>query len=85
MRMNCQMGTNQQLPWLKEIKKAHGSVEVTSLMQADAINCDGIYTVGKRAWKKPDTTSKVGNEELFEMSFAFLYENCFFKNQNHWF
>ena len=59
MHKNCQLDTNQQLPWLKEIKKAHGSVEVTSLMQADAINCDGIYTVGKRAWKKPDSTSEV--------------------------
>ncbi|KAH3735719.1 hypothetical protein DPMN_042254 [Dreissena polymorpha] len=38
--------TDRELPWLKEIKKAHGSVEVTSLMQADAINNDGVYTVG---------------------------------------
>ncbi|XP_052243691.1 E3 ubiquitin-protein ligase rnf213-alpha-like [Dreissena polymorpha] len=38
--------TDRELPWLKDIKKAHGSVEVTSLMQADAINNDGVYTVG---------------------------------------
>ncbi|XP_053396009.1 E3 ubiquitin-protein ligase rnf213-alpha-like [Mercenaria mercenaria] len=44
--------TNHQLQWLKEIKKAHGSVEVTSLMQAEAINANGIYTVGRNAWKK---------------------------------
>ncbi|XP_052808691.1 E3 ubiquitin-protein ligase rnf213-alpha-like isoform X2 [Mya arenaria] len=45
------LDTNRELEWLKEIKKAHGSVEVTSLMQAEAINTDGIYTVGKEAWK----------------------------------
>ncbi|XP_053396010.1 E3 ubiquitin-protein ligase rnf213-alpha-like [Mercenaria mercenaria] len=44
--------TNRQLQWLKEIKKAHGSVEVTSLMQAEAINANGIFTVGKNAWKR---------------------------------
>ncbi|XP_052243455.1 E3 ubiquitin-protein ligase RNF213-like [Dreissena polymorpha] len=37
---------SSQLPWLKEIQKAHGSVKVTSLMQADAITSDGIFTVG---------------------------------------
>ncbi|XP_052808603.1 E3 ubiquitin-protein ligase rnf213-alpha-like isoform X2 [Mya arenaria] len=45
------LDTSRELEWLKEIKKAHGSVEVTSLMQAEAINADGIYTVGKGAWK----------------------------------
>ena len=54
-----QIDTNQQLPWLKEIQKAHGSVEVTSLMQADAINADGVYTVGKLARKTTDTSSSV--------------------------
>ncbi|XP_052215091.1 E3 ubiquitin-protein ligase rnf213-alpha-like isoform X2 [Dreissena polymorpha] len=38
--------TNSQLAWLEEIKKAHGSVEVTSLKQAEAINNDGMYIVG---------------------------------------
>ncbi|XP_052218272.1 E3 ubiquitin-protein ligase rnf213-alpha-like [Dreissena polymorpha] len=38
--------TNAQLEWLKEIKKAHGSVEVTSLMLAQAINSDGMYMIG---------------------------------------
>ncbi|XP_052808702.1 E3 ubiquitin-protein ligase rnf213-alpha-like isoform X1 [Mya arenaria] len=45
------LDTNREIEWLKDIKKAHGSVEVTSLMQAEAINTDGIYTVGKGAWK----------------------------------
>lgn len=35
-----------------EVKKAHGSVEVSTLMQAEAITADGIYTVGKNAWTK---------------------------------
>jgi len=39
------------LLWLKEIKKAHGSVEVTSLKQAEAINSHGIYTIGKKMRK----------------------------------
>ncbi|XP_052224866.1 E3 ubiquitin-protein ligase rnf213-alpha-like [Dreissena polymorpha] len=38
--------TNLQLPWLKEIKRTHGSVETSSLMDAEAINTDGIYIVG---------------------------------------
>ncbi|XP_053396012.1 E3 ubiquitin-protein ligase rnf213-alpha-like [Mercenaria mercenaria] len=41
--------TNLQLEWLKEIKEAHGSVEVTSMMQTEAINSDGTFTVGRRA------------------------------------
>ena len=30
--------TNRQLPWLKQIKESHGSVALTTLMQAEAIN-----------------------------------------------
>ncbi|XP_052242698.1 E3 ubiquitin-protein ligase RNF213-like [Dreissena polymorpha] len=37
---------SSQLPWLKEIQKAHGSGKVPSLMQAEAITSDGIFTVG---------------------------------------
>ncbi|XP_053390338.1 E3 ubiquitin-protein ligase rnf213-alpha-like, partial [Mercenaria mercenaria] len=51
--------TTRQLQWLKEIKKAHGSVEVTSLMQAEAINANGIFTVGKNAWKKDAQTQSI--------------------------
>ncbi|XP_052808680.1 E3 ubiquitin-protein ligase rnf213-alpha-like isoform X1 [Mya arenaria] len=50
------LDTNRELEWLKDIKKAHGSVEVTSLMQAEAINAEGIYTVGKGAWKGSDSS-----------------------------
>ncbi|XP_053390335.1 E3 ubiquitin-protein ligase rnf213-alpha-like, partial [Mercenaria mercenaria] len=56
--------TSRQLQWLKQIKKAHGSVEVTSLMQAEAINANGIFTVGKNAWKKDDRAQKTDNTLL---------------------
>jgi len=85
MHINCQMDTNQQLPWLKEIKKTHGSVEVTSLMQADAINYDGIYTVGKRACMKPETTSKVVKDKLFKILMLSCYTNVFVYLSNNCF
>ncbi|XP_070579265.1 E3 ubiquitin-protein ligase rnf213-alpha-like [Ptychodera flava] len=34
------------IEWLKGIKESHGSVETSSLSQAEAINCNGVYTVG---------------------------------------
>ncbi|XP_062591685.1 E3 ubiquitin-protein ligase rnf213-alpha-like, partial [Saccostrea cucullata] len=39
--------TNRQLEWLNSVKSAQGSVEVTSMRQAEAINSVGIYMVGK--------------------------------------
>ncbi|XP_061169274.1 E3 ubiquitin-protein ligase rnf213-alpha-like [Saccostrea echinata] len=39
--------TSRHLEWLKEVKSAQGSVEVTSMKQAEAINSVGIYMVGK--------------------------------------
>lgn len=33
------------------MKKAHGSVEVNSLMEMEAINSTGIFTIGKNEWK----------------------------------
>ncbi|KAL3881508.1 hypothetical protein ACJMK2_027940, partial [Sinanodonta woodiana] len=38
--------TNRNLEWLKTVKQAHGSVEVTSLAQAKAISSKGIFRVG---------------------------------------
>lgn len=46
-----QRDTNRELRWLQEIKKAHGSVEVTSLMQTEAINAAGVYNVGRDVWQ----------------------------------
>jgi hypothetical protein len=48
---------------LKDIEKAHGSVEVTSLMQAETINGFGIYTVGRNAWKKELMQNQVSNSD----------------------
>lgn len=46
---NCsiffQRESNRLLDWFKEIKEAHGSVEVTSLNQVDAIRQRGIFKV----------------------------------------
>eukprot|EP00105_Crassostrea_gigas_P007930 XP_011422347.1 PREDICTED: E3 ubiquitin-protein ligase rnf213-alpha isoform X2 [Crassostrea gigas] len=39
--------TKRQLEWLNSVKSAQGSVEVTSMRQAEAINSIGIYVVGK--------------------------------------
>ena len=41
-----QFDTARQLEWLKTVKQSHGSVEVTSLAQAESINTNGIYQVG---------------------------------------
>ena len=46
--MKClQKDTKRQLEWLNSVKSAQGSVEVTSMRQAEAINSVGIYVVGK--------------------------------------
>jgi hypothetical protein len=47
MYITLQLDTNRQLEWLKSVKQAHGSVEVTSLSQSKAINSKGIYCVGR--------------------------------------
>ncbi|XP_071112375.1 E3 ubiquitin-protein ligase rnf213-alpha-like [Haliotis cracherodii] len=38
--------SSRLLNWLKEVKKSHGSVEVTSLTQAGQINNRGLYRIG---------------------------------------
>ncbi|XP_060590377.1 E3 ubiquitin-protein ligase rnf213-beta-like [Ruditapes philippinarum] len=39
------------LHWFKEIKQAHGAVEVSSFMQAENINECGVYQIGTKVWK----------------------------------
>ncbi|XP_053396018.1 E3 ubiquitin-protein ligase rnf213-alpha-like [Mercenaria mercenaria] len=51
--------TCKELQWLKDVKKAHVSVEVTSLVQADAINECGIYSVGKPTLKQKKNSSQI--------------------------
>ncbi|XP_060597648.1 E3 ubiquitin-protein ligase rnf213-alpha-like, partial [Ruditapes philippinarum] len=61
------LDTTGQLEWLKAIKQAHGSVEVTSLMQVEAINANGIFTLGKNTWKKETQTQQIDGA-IMEMS-----------------
>ncbi|KAL3881512.1 hypothetical protein ACJMK2_027944 [Sinanodonta woodiana] len=49
------LDTNRHLEWLKTVKQAHGSVEVTSLAQAEAINSKGIFCVGTFSTAKNTT------------------------------
>lgn len=48
---NCsilfQRESNRLLDWFKEIKEAHGSVEVTSLNQVDTIRQRGIFKISR--------------------------------------
>ncbi|XP_070579262.1 E3 ubiquitin-protein ligase rnf213-alpha-like [Ptychodera flava] len=37
---------SRHIEWIKGVKQSHGSVEMSSLSQAEAINSRGIYTVG---------------------------------------
>ena len=41
-----QMDTNRHMEWLKSVKSSHGSVAVSSLMEAQTINEHGNYRVG---------------------------------------
>ena len=43
-----QCDTSRHLEWLKTIKESHGSVALTSLVQAEAINSRGVYIVGRQ-------------------------------------
>lgn len=59
-KSNFQLNTKRQLEWLNSVKYAQGSVELTSLRQAEAINAIGIYVVGKDAdVKKEKLVTKI--------------------------
>ncbi|CAH3029473.1 unnamed protein product, partial [Porites evermanni] len=54
------VATSRQLEWLKGVKKSHGSVAMSSLMEAQTINEKGVYRVGcpsKDAWTSMETFS----------------------------
>ena len=59
-----QMDSNRHLEWLKTIQKAHGSVEVSSLAQAEAINSGGVFSCGY-VWKIQDDIVLVRLNKLF--------------------
>ena len=65
---NCillQVDSNRHLEWLKTIQKAHGSVEVSSLAQAEAINSGGVFSCGY-VWKVQDDLVLVRVQHFFE-------------------
>ncbi|CAC5415227.1 RNF213 [Mytilus coruscus] len=67
---DCNLGTKlidtrRQLQWLKSVKKSHGSVEVTSLSQADAINEMGIYKIGN--WTKRNINENMTITDVLEL------------------
>ncbi|XP_077867698.1 E3 ubiquitin-protein ligase rnf213-alpha-like [Saccoglossus kowalevskii] len=63
---------SHHLEWLKGVKESHGSVETSSLSQAEAINTKGIYTVGNIDYNAKDTPESVirllvqGDDSLME-------------------
>ena len=61
-----QEDTNRHLEWLKAIKESHGSVAMSSLMQAEAVNARGIYEVGFLS-QKAGTAGGTGIEPLISV------------------
>ena len=59
------MDSNRHLEWLKTIQKAHGSVEVSSLAQAEAINSGGVFNCGY-VWKVQEDIMLVRVWHFFE-------------------
>ncbi|CAG2192039.1 RNF213 [Mytilus edulis] len=64
--------TNNQLAWLQTVKRSHGSVEVSSFEETEAINTKGIYLVGnlKKIENLRKTARKICGEEIHQ-SFKF--------------
>ncbi|CAC5418279.1 RNF213 [Mytilus coruscus] len=78
--------TQRQLDWLKSVKQTHGSVEVTSLAQAEAINTNGIYQVGnlkKTATIKNPTLGEVLELRVTEAEGQRLQRNQYKYEQLH--
>ncbi|CAC5425101.1 RNF213 [Mytilus coruscus] len=71
--------TQRQLDWLKSVKQTHGSVEVTSLAQAEAINTNGIYQVGNL--KKTATIKNPTLGEVLELRVTETEEKRLQRNQ----
>ncbi|XP_064635715.1 E3 ubiquitin-protein ligase RNF213-like isoform X3 [Lineus longissimus] len=70
--------TQGLMDWLKFVKDSHGSVEVSSLSEADAINARGIYKVGnlKKGHKKMEDMIEliVPTEKEGEVSKRYSFE-----------
>ncbi|KAL9988403.1 hypothetical protein ACROYT_G002841 [Oculina patagonica] len=50
--------TSRHLEWLKTVKESHGSVAMTSLVQAKTINSSGVYVVGHSDTKTGPSTER---------------------------
>jgi hypothetical protein len=57
--------TQQNLPWLKQIKESHGSVALTTMVQVEAINSTGIYFIADS--KTRTNESKLCPENLVRL------------------
>ena len=77
--------TNYELEWLKIVEESHGSVEVTSLKQAEAIITSGTYYIGnvkKEKGKQQNQLSDVlgltvkqdGDPMIREYNYAQLHD-----------
>ncbi|XP_063403574.1 E3 ubiquitin-protein ligase rnf213-alpha-like [Mytilus trossulus] len=60
--------TYRQLAWLQTVKRSYGSVEVSCLQQAEAINTKGIYQVGNL--KKIVNLRKTNLTDVLELRVA---------------
>lgn len=47
-----QCDSSRHLEWLKTVKDSHGSVELSSLSLASAINTNGVYVISAQNRKK---------------------------------
>lgn len=70
--------SNRVLNWFIEIKEAHGSVEVTSLKQVDAIKDRGIFKVGNSGKAVKNSHQLVSN---YTMKQPFHFPILHFINQ----
>lgn len=55
------MDTSRHMEWLQSVKTSHGSVAMSSLMEAQNINEHGIYSVG---CLNEDESSSIVREQL---------------------
>ena len=56
------VSTMRSLSWLKQIKESHGSVALTTMYQAEAINSCGVYYIADK--KTKESTHVSGRLEL---------------------
>ncbi|XP_022801893.1 E3 ubiquitin-protein ligase rnf213-alpha-like [Stylophora pistillata] len=63
--------TSRHLEWLKTVKESHGSVAMTSLVQAKTINSSGVYVVGHLDTKKgpsPEQGKRLSFKDVIQLT-----------------